>query len=206
MRTRLQRKPLILFGKRHSVPCPKPRRAWVTPNQHTGLNWFWTMRRPGLVTVDLQIANQFLDFVDFYVTSNRSSHIEKYRDGARVPWEERVSQGRYPLLRLDFAPEEEKTIFIRVQSQTPLRVPLDLCYRRGSSAQRTRRISVQWTVFRSAGVSDHLQPVRLVNSAAECLFILHSAHSRSRRSPFSLYRPLSPGDNLLSARNHFARS
>ena len=80
----------------------------------------------GLVTVDLQIANQFLDFVDFYVTSNRSSHVEKYRDGARVPWEERVSQGRYPLLRLDFAPEEEKTIFIRVQARTPLRLPLDL--------------------------------------------------------------------------------
>ena len=81
---------------------------------------------PGLVTVMLQLANQYLDFVDFYVTSNRSHHIEKYRDGALVPWDDRVSQGRYPTLSLDFAPEEEKTIFIRVKSQTALRVPLDL--------------------------------------------------------------------------------
>jgi len=81
---------------------------------------------PGLVTVDLQIANQYLDFVDFYVTSNQSSHIEKHRSGARVPWDKRVSQGRYPILRLDFSPDEEKTIFIRVQSRTPIRVPLDL--------------------------------------------------------------------------------
>src|SRR4030042_4702103 len=35
-----------------------------------------------------------------------------------------MSQGRYPLLRLDFASQEQKTIYVRVKSRTPLRVPL----------------------------------------------------------------------------------
>jgi diguanylate cyclase (GGDEF)-like protein/PAS domain S-box-containing protein len=81
---------------------------------------------PRPITVLLQLANQYLDFIEFYVISNRNSHVEKYRSGARVPWEDRISQGRYPVLNLDFSQNEEKTIFIRIQSRTPLRIPLDL--------------------------------------------------------------------------------
>ncbi len=81
---------------------------------------------PGPITVLLRLANQYLDFIDFYVISSRNPHIEKYRGGARVPWEDRVSQERYPVLSLDFSHDEEKAIFIRVQSRSPLRIPLDL--------------------------------------------------------------------------------
>ena len=73
----------------------------------------------GPMTVLLQLANQYLDFIEFYVTSNRNSHVEKYRGGARVPWEDRVSQERYPVLSLDFSHNEEKTIFIRGYNRGP---------------------------------------------------------------------------------------
>ncbi len=81
---------------------------------------------PGPITVLLQLANQYLDFIEFYVVSNQNSQVEKYLGGARIPWEDRVSRGRYPVLYLDFSHNEEKTIFIRIQSRTPLRIPLDL--------------------------------------------------------------------------------
>jgi diguanylate cyclase (GGDEF)-like protein/PAS domain S-box-containing protein len=81
---------------------------------------------PGLRTVILAVANHHLDFVDVFVTSNIGAQIERYRGGARVPHEERVSQGSHPVFALDFAPYEQKTIFVRVQSRTPLWVPLTI--------------------------------------------------------------------------------
>jgi len=94
---------------------------------------------PGLRTVTLLIVNHHLDFVDIFVTSNRGAHIEKRRGGARVPWEERVSQGSRPVLTLDFAPDEQKTLFIRVQSLTPLWVPLVLSSEEAYVADDLRR-------------------------------------------------------------------
>ncbi|MFZ5866185.1 MAG: diguanylate cyclase [Thermodesulfobacteriota bacterium] len=77
-----------------------------------------------LLTVILAVSNVHLDFVDIFVTSNRGAQVARYRGGTRAPWEERVSQGGHPVLALDFAPHEHKTVFVRVQSQTPLWIPL----------------------------------------------------------------------------------
>ena len=85
-------------------------------------------------TVVLELPNQFLDFVDMFVISDWTSTVERYHGGARVPWADRTSQGRYPLVYLYFAPHEQKTIYVRVQSRTPLRVPLGLWTEEGYSS------------------------------------------------------------------------
>jgi len=77
-------------------------------------------------TFFLQITNHYLDFIDIFIKSDRSSTVERYRDGARVPLSERMARGRHQVLQLVFAPGEAKTIFLRVQSETALRVPLVL--------------------------------------------------------------------------------
>jgi PAS domain S-box-containing protein len=77
-------------------------------------------------TLLLQISNHYLDFIDIFVESDRKTHVEHYRAGARAPFDERVSQENRPLLHLHFAPYEQKTIFVRAQSQGPLRIPLTL--------------------------------------------------------------------------------
>ncbi len=158
---------------------------------------------PGLVTVMLQLANQYLDFVDFYVTSNRSSHIEKYRDGARVPWEERVSQGRYPLLRLDFAPDEEKTIFIRVQSQTPLRVPLDLATEAAHQRRELAEYLFNGLFFGALGflIIYSLFAWSILRQNAYLYYILLILGVGALHLAYT--RPLSPGDNLLSGPKPF---
>ena len=94
------------------------------------------------VTLILEIANHYLDFIDVFVTSNQSPPFELYRGGARVPFSERVSESRYPVLNLHFEPQEQKTIFIRVQSRTPLRVPLIL-----SSEQAHGRSELEGYLF-----------------------------------------------------------
>jgi len=81
---------------------------------------------PVAQTFYLRIANQFLDFIDIFVRSEHSPDFHHYRAGARVPWDARVPGRRGPALRLGFAPEETKTIFIRVRSGTPLRIPISL--------------------------------------------------------------------------------
>jgi|GEM_PF-1080461 len=89
------------------------------------------------LTTVLEIANPFLDFIDYFVTSPSISHVERYRSGARVPWDNRVSQTRYPLLYIHFAPHEQRTLFLRVQSASALRVPLFLWSEAGyRSAER----------------------------------------------------------------------
>lgn len=77
-------------------------------------------------TLVLEITNHYLDFIDIFVKSDRKTHVEHYRAGARVPFDERMSHERYPALDLHFAPYEQKTIFVRVQSASPLRVPVAL--------------------------------------------------------------------------------
>jgi len=93
----------------------------------------------GILTVVLELPNAYLDFVDIFVTSDWAMHVERYRSGARIPWAERVLGGRHSVLYLYFAAGERKTIFARVQSQTPLRVPLVLstvdAYRRRAIAE-----------------------------------------------------------------------
>jgi signal transduction histidine kinase/CheY-like chemotaxis protein/HPt (histidine-containing phosphotransfer) domain-containing protein len=81
---------------------------------------------PGPRIFYLRIATHWLDFIDIYVRSDRSANVEHYRAGARVPWDERISGVRGPVLRLQFGPHERKTTFIRVQTQTTLRVPVAL--------------------------------------------------------------------------------
>jgi PAS domain S-box-containing protein len=77
-------------------------------------------------TLVFEITNQYLDFIDIFVKSDRKTHVEHYRAGARVPFDERMSQERYPALDLHFAPYERKTIFVRAQSASPLRIPVAL--------------------------------------------------------------------------------
>jgi|GEM_PF-1782669 len=77
-------------------------------------------------TLRLQIPNHYLDFIDIFVKSEQMSRVEHYRAGARLPFNERVSQESRPVLDLHFAPNEQKTIFVRVQSASPMRVPLVL--------------------------------------------------------------------------------
>jgi diguanylate cyclase (GGDEF)-like protein/PAS domain S-box-containing protein len=77
-------------------------------------------------TLFLQITNHYLDFIDIFIKSDRSSTVERYRGGARVPLSERMARGRHQVLQLVFAPGEAKTIFLRAQSETALRVSLVL--------------------------------------------------------------------------------
>lgn len=80
-------------------------------------------------TFYLQIKNHWLDFIDFFVRQEQSLDFENFQTGARIPWDERVPGRRGPVLKLHFAPQETKTIFVRVQSQSPVRVPIFLLSR-----------------------------------------------------------------------------
>lgn len=77
-------------------------------------------------TVVLEIYNQYIDFIDLFIMSDRDPALERYRGGARTPIAERFSNTRQPALRLRFAPGEQKTVFVRIQSKTPLRLPFAL--------------------------------------------------------------------------------
>lgn len=105
------------------------------PSKQTSLNFGFTRSvywiklsasnpSPEAQTLYLRIANHFLDFIDFFVGLDRSQGFEHFRAGACVPWDERVPGRRGPVLKLHFTPDETRTIFIRVQSQTPLRIPV----------------------------------------------------------------------------------
>jgi diguanylate cyclase (GGDEF)-like protein/PAS domain S-box-containing protein len=74
----------------------------------------------------LELRNQLLDFIDFFITSSQNPHVEQYSAGVRAPFDERASEQRYPLLTLNFAPHEQKTLFVRVRSGTPVRIPVSL--------------------------------------------------------------------------------
>ncbi|MEW6533635.1 MAG: diguanylate cyclase [Thermodesulfobacteriota bacterium] len=86
----------------------------------------------------LELRNQLLDFVDFFVVSDQSQRVDHSRAGARVEFGETVSWERYPILNLNFSPQEQKTFFVRVQSGTPVRVPLSL-----STVESFRRQQLQ---------------------------------------------------------------
>ena len=86
---------------------------------------------PDAQTLFLQITNHYLDFIDFFVKSDRNSATEHYQAGVRVPLDDRVAGGRGPVLKLVFAPGEAKTIFVRAKSETALRVPLVLSSEEG---------------------------------------------------------------------------
>ncbi|MEW6352595.1 MAG: 7TM-DISM domain-containing protein [Thermodesulfobacteriota bacterium] len=85
----------------------------------------------------LEIENQWLDVIAFFVTSEGKTGFRPYRAGAMVPFDDRVPGKRGPDLRLQLGPHETKTIFVRVQSQSAIRVPFRLL---GEEAyQRTKR-------------------------------------------------------------------
>ncbi len=90
-------------------------------------------------TLFLQIANHYLDFIDIFIKSGRSSIVEQYRDGARVPLSERMAKGHHQVLQLVFAPGETKTIFVRAKSETALRVPLVLSTQEGYRHDELKR-------------------------------------------------------------------
>jgi diguanylate cyclase (GGDEF)-like protein/PAS domain S-box-containing protein len=77
-------------------------------------------------TLIFQVANHYLDFIDIFVKSDKSPAVEQYRGGARVQFYRRATYDRHPVLQLVFGPGETKTIFLRVKSATPVRVPLVL--------------------------------------------------------------------------------
>ncbi|MFH0824499.1 MAG: response regulator [Pseudomonadota bacterium] len=83
----------------------------------------------------LRIENQWLDLIDFFVRSEGEIGFERYRSGARVAFKDEVPGIRGPALQLRFAAEETKTVFVRVQSNTAVRVPIlflsEEAYRRG---------------------------------------------------------------------------
>ena len=91
-------------------------------------------------TVRFQISNHYLDFIDIFIKSDRKSHVEHYRAGARVPFDEWFSQESRPALDLHFAPYERKTIFVRAQSATPLRIPLALSAPEAHALERTKNL------------------------------------------------------------------
>jgi signal transduction histidine kinase/CheY-like chemotaxis protein/HPt (histidine-containing phosphotransfer) domain-containing protein len=94
-------------------------------------------QNPGLEpqTFYLLIENPWLDLIDFYVKSGEQTDFEHYRAGALLPSSDKVPGDRGPVLKLQFAPQETKTFFVRVQSNTAVRIPLSLltenAYRRG---------------------------------------------------------------------------
>ncbi|MEW6348761.1 MAG: ATP-binding protein [Thermodesulfobacteriota bacterium] len=88
-------------------------------------------------TFYLKVQNQWLDSIDFFVKSEASVGFQRYRAGALVPFEDRVSGEHGPDLRLQFAPHDTKTIFIRVASRSAVRVPLSFLSEEAS--QRARR-------------------------------------------------------------------
>ena len=74
----------------------------------------------------LQIENQWLDHVDFFVGSSDQSSFQSYPAGALLPSGRKMLGDRGPVLKLQFAPLETKTVFVRVQSRTAVRVPIFL--------------------------------------------------------------------------------
>jgi len=87
----------------------------------------------------LQITNPYLDFIYFFVKSDRDSTIERYPAGTRVPLDDKVAGGLSPVQRLVFAPGEAKTIYLRAKSETPLRIPLILSTEEGYRHDQLKR-------------------------------------------------------------------
>lgn len=81
---------------------------------------------PVPLTRYLQVANNFLDFVGIYVRKDPSQSLAHYQAGSCVPYDKRLAGLGGPVLHLHLSPEEKKTIFVRVQSRTPIRVPIFL--------------------------------------------------------------------------------
>ncbi len=75
-------------------------------------------------TFYLQIENQWLDRIDLFVKSGGATAFARYRAGALVPSNYKVVGYRGCVFPLKFAPMETKTLFLRVQSGTALRVPI----------------------------------------------------------------------------------
>ncbi len=75
-------------------------------------------------TFYLQVENQWLDLIDVFVKSQGEADFERYRGGALAPTAQNALGDRGLVLKLQFAPHETKTIFLRVQTQTALRVPI----------------------------------------------------------------------------------
>ncbi len=135
MKTRPAQKPLTLYGRKHSI-----RASGQVPNfGHTGSAYWIRLfeENPSSQpeTFYLLIDNPWLDLVDFFVRSGGETNFERYRAGALVSSGDKAFGDRGPVLRLQFAPRETKTIFVRVQSKTSVRIPLYLlsenAYRRG---------------------------------------------------------------------------
>ncbi len=72
------------------------------------------------------LDNQWLDHVDFFVSSEDDHHFERYRAGALMPPPDKAVGDRGAILELRFAPHETKTLFVRVQSNTAMRVPISV--------------------------------------------------------------------------------
>jgi len=90
----------------------------------------------------LQITNPYLDFIYFFVKSDRDSTIERYPAGTRVPLDDKVAWRPNPVQRLALAPGEAKTIFIRAKSETPLRIPLILSTEEGYRHDQLKRYTL----------------------------------------------------------------
>jgi len=103
----------------------------AVPNFGFSRSVYWirlsaTNPAPEPQTFYLRIINHWLDYIDIFVRARQNRNFEHLLAGARVPWDKRVPERRGPVIRLHFAPEETKTIYIRVQSKTPVRVPIFL--------------------------------------------------------------------------------
>jgi len=98
-------------------------------------------------TLILEIRNQYLDFIDIFIKSDSNPDIARYRAGARVPFDERISRGRYPVVSLNFAPGEVKTVFLQIKTRTPVRLPLVLSTREAHRHEEVKQFVLLGLLF-----------------------------------------------------------
>ncbi len=105
--------------------------ARSAPNFGRSRSVYWfrlskTNPGPGPGTLYLNIQNQWLDSIDVFVRSGEKDQFERYRAGAKGGTSDKAPGDLGPVFRLRFAPQETKTVFVRVQSGTAIRVPIFL--------------------------------------------------------------------------------
>ena len=152
-------------------------------------------------TLFLQIANHYLDFIDIFIKSGRSSIVEQYRDGARVPLSERMAKGHHQVLQLVFAPGETKTIFVRAKSETALRVPLILSTQEGYRHDELKRYMLLGLFYGVLGflIIYNLFGWSILRQRAYFYYILLLIGFGACQLSFDGLH--TSGDNLLSTRN-----
>ena len=88
--------------------------------------WFHLrLRNPGVDDPKwlLVVEYPLIDFLDAFIIA-ADGHVNEFRSGDRVPFEQRAVDMREPNFALDLPPGETLEVFLRAESQSSMQVPL----------------------------------------------------------------------------------